>query len=159
MGAKPSVANSTRVMPHRLENLGAATEKAGDVLTWSSVQRRGPLRMLGCWDSAAASRSFQLSSALCGVSLRIHPEDHTHSPGKMVHDVAVAVCSSAGVPGSPSFTVSLLSQQQQQQQQQQQMLRKTHALLASFVNPFYPAAQPADSLEVPSVCVDPQGAE
>ena len=45
------------------------------------------------------------------------------------------------------------------QQQQQHMLRQTHALLASFVNPFYPAAQPADSLEVPSVCVDPQGVE
>lgn len=58
MGAKPSVLNSMWVMLHRLENLGAATEKAGDLLTWSSwccwrvmPLMEGCMRMLICYQT------------------------------------------------------------------------------------------------------------
>lgn len=105
---------------------------------------------------------FYLQIELCGVSLSTQAGGSYTSPGKIVQDVAVAVCCWSVVPGFSS-TVSLLSDcklthfTSLQQQQQQHMLRQIHAALASSVNHFFTAALRANIQDVGYCAEGPVG--
>ena len=102
---------------------------------------------------------FYLQMQPRSVSLSSQAGGSSASPGEAVQDVAAArlvlVPGFSCLHGVCAVRWKLTHFTSLQQQQQQHMLRKTHALLASFVNHLLSTAQRADLqtswLKVPSV--------